>query len=390
MRLILFTYFLLYSLIGYSQSQSSSEKVIIIEAYLRTAELAFLPNKNCLTFRPELPESPMANQILNKIIDDIYEYKEYEISLSQDGYEKKVTWTIESGSGQIKLLIETESIWLGRLIYRYIKEQGRQFCYKWLELRKREILLSEYETFTYKGLEDNKLVPKEFSSRTSGSYHTSTTKEKKVYTFPFFVPQPTASLNLPANFFYYCEDSEDIDNFLRKSLNDAGYYDLAYFSKVDGKGFVITTALERFNNTNGQKIRQNIKPYNFSYIFSIQEFLKSLIYCNRGYFRVFVFMVGGELNIHSYANMNPKKQEQQHLMGQRVLPNNLKDEQYKNNSNTSSNVTLLIYEFENTEHNQKIRQIKMDVSDGNNEKAMYHLIGSDLQQKLEWNSHKKP
>lgn len=172
--------------------------------------------------------------------------------------------------------------------------------------------------------------------------------------FPWPPPSCNARFELPETPFNGLKTLGEVERKVRSALDAKGYTQHGYFS-VPG-GFALVTQLEQYNGDDGSVRNDRTrwldypKRDNFA---SVLDYLKSLVMPQKGYFRLFVFVVtnqsfgGGEKRVS-------KEQASAWLnQGFNKLPNSLAGTAFS----SDYNVTALVYEFEVPESNRKPVQI---------------------------------
>lgn len=163
--------------------------------------------------------------------------------------------------------------------------------------------------------------------------------------FPF--PPGSASANDDlTKYFQQAKTLGDIASKLEEALNAYGYYESSYFY-VNG-GFVLVTRMEQFNSDGScleSDVRWSVQPKR-QYVFSeyaLLDYLASLFYTEACYFRVFAFVVTDQV----WSPDPNRKVSQDVAMGWLSEgANRLPDILAKKEKTASTNVKVLIYEYE--------------------------------------------
>lgn len=172
--------------------------------------------------------------------------------------------------------------------------------------------------------------------------------------FPFPPPSCYSRVEIPAAAFNQVKLLGEVDNKLRSTLDSKGYNQRSYFYVPNG--FALVTQLEQYNAKDAT-IRNNAtrwldypKQESFS---GIMSYLSSFIMPNKGYFRLFVFIVTNEPFGGSKQKVTKSEASAWLNQGFNKLPNAFKNAAYTE----GYAVTVLVYEFEVPESNRKAKQV---------------------------------
>ncbi|MCB0545514.1 MAG: hypothetical protein KDC70_18450 [Saprospiraceae bacterium] len=171
--------------------------------------------------------------------------------------------------------------------------------------------------------------------------------------FPWPPPSCHTRFELPEKTGAAFKTLGDADVRLRRALDAKGYSQRSYFSVPDG--FALVTQLEQYNGEDGAVRNDRTrwldypKKENFD---GVMDYLKSLVMPQKGYFRLFVFVVtdrgfGGSAQRVSKAEATAWLSQ-----GFNKLPASLAAA----NWSTGYGITALVYEFEVPESNRKPKQ----------------------------------
>lgn len=172
--------------------------------------------------------------------------------------------------------------------------------------------------------------------------------------FPWPPPACNARFELPETPFSSLKTLGEVERKIRAALDVKGYTQHGYFS-VPG-GFALVTQLEQYNGDDGSARNDRTrwldypKRDNFA---GVLDYLKSFVMPQKGYFRLFVFVVtnrsfgGGTTRV--------SKEQAAAWLGQgfNKLPDSLAGAAFS----SGYGVTALVYEFEVPESNRKPVQI---------------------------------
>ena len=172
--------------------------------------------------------------------------------------------------------------------------------------------------------------------------------------FPFPPPSCYTRFEIPSTIFNNAKLLSDVDNKLRSNLDNKGYNQRSYFYVPNG--FALVTQLEQYNSkdatirNDGTRWLDYPKQEAFS---GIMSYISSFIMPNKGYFRLFVFIVTNEPFGGSQQKVSKSEASAWLNQGFNKLPNAIKNAPYTE----GYAVTVLVYEFEVPESNRKAKQV---------------------------------
>ena len=172
--------------------------------------------------------------------------------------------------------------------------------------------------------------------------------------FPFPPPSCYTRFEIPSTVFNNVKLLGDVDNKLRSTLDNKGYNQRSYFYVPNG--FALVTQLEQYNAKNATVRNDATRwlDYPKQEAFSgIMSYISSFIMPNKGYFRLFVFIVTNEPFGGSKQKVSKSEASAWLNQGFNKLPNVIKNAPYTE----GYAVTVLVYEFEVPESNRKAKQI---------------------------------
>ncbi len=159
--------------------------------------------------------------------------------------------------------------------------------------------------------------------------------------FQFPVPKQSADCSLKDWFKGY-QNLEQVDNRLSKALFDAGYRSKRYF-QVPG-GFAVVTRVEQYDQKSctpkSEQVRWNSKIVRED-SFSISSYVKSFLFPEVGYFRLFVFVVTNQPITSKGEAIKRETAEAWLNDGANGLPDLIKQMPFT----SSTDVFSLVYEF---------------------------------------------
>jgi hypothetical protein len=168
--------------------------------------------------------------------------------------------------------------------------------------------------------------------------------------FPWPPPSCNARFELPENSFAGFKTLGDVERKIRMALDAKGYAQRSYFSVPNG--FALVTQLEQYNGEDGSVRNDRTrwldypKKDNFN---GVMDYFKSLVMPQKGYFRLFVFVVTNQ-PFGGGAQRVSKEQATAWLgQGFNKLPRSLVAASFS----ADYDVTALVYEFEVPESNHK-------------------------------------
>lgn len=172
--------------------------------------------------------------------------------------------------------------------------------------------------------------------------------------FPFPPPSCYSRFEIPSTVFNNVKLLGDVDNKLRTAMDNKGYNQRSYFYVPNG--FALVTQLEQYN-VKDATIRNDATrwlDYPKQEAFSgIMSYISSFIMPNKGYFRLFVFIVTNEPFGGSKQKVSKSEASAWLNQGFNKLPTAIKNAPYTE----GYAVTVLVYEFEVPESNRKAKQI---------------------------------
>jgi hypothetical protein len=163
-----------------------------------------------------------------------------------------------------------------------------------------------------------------------------------------------ATFDIDKNKFIYNKTLGNVDEQLRLALDKRGYAQRSYFSVKNG--FAIMTQMEQYNQADAtsrnDRTRWLEQPArdNFS---GIMDYFTSVLMPNKGYFRLFVFVVTDNAFKSKDAHVSKNEAAAWLSQGANRLPKSLADMPYTE----GYNVSVLVYEFEVPESNRKAKQV---------------------------------
>ena len=172
--------------------------------------------------------------------------------------------------------------------------------------------------------------------------------------FPFPPPSCYTRFEIPSTAFNNAKLLGDVDAKLRTTLDNKGYNQRSYFYVPNG--FALVTQLEQYNakdatiRNDGTRWLDYPKQEAFS---GIMSYISSFIMPNKGYFRLFVFIVTNEPFGGSKQKVSKSEASAWLNQGFNKLPNAIKNAPYTE----GYAVTVLVYEFEVPESNRKAKQV---------------------------------
>jgi hypothetical protein len=179
-------------------------------------------------------------------------------------------------------------------------------------------------------------------------------RELTLPSFPWPPPQCNSQFELNSSLFSDATVLHDIDKNIRRSLNNKGYSQHAYFSVPNG--FAIVTQLEQYNGSDGTSRSDKTRWFDYptrEEFSGVVDYIKSFFFPNKGYFRLFVFIATNQP--FNSTNKRVTKTEASAWLSQgfNKLPNNIANMPFTE----GYAVTCLVYEFEVPESNRKPNQI---------------------------------
>lgn len=160
--------------------------------------------------------------------------------------------------------------------------------------------------------------------------------------------------DLPSDKFAGSKTLGKVDEKIRLALDRRGYYNRSYFSVKNG--FAVVTQMEQYNQNDGtiRNDRTRWLEYpardNFA---GVVDYLTSIVMPNKGYFRVFVFVVTNVAFTSSDQQVAKKEAAAWLSQGANRLPKDIANAAFT----SDYAVSALVYEFEVPESNRKARQV---------------------------------
>jgi len=168
--------------------------------------------------------------------------------------------------------------------------------------------------------------------------------------FPWPPPACNTRTELPKAVFKNCKVLGDVEGRLRKALEAKGYAQLSFFSVPNG--FAAVTQLEQYQGADGSVRPDRTRWLEYPAIGTftgVLDYLKALVVPQKGYFRLFVFVVTDQPFGGSETRVSKEQAAAWLNQGYNRLPNSLAALGYL----PSYDVTALVYEFEVPESNRK-------------------------------------
>lgn len=164
--------------------------------------------------------------------------------------------------------------------------------------------------------------------------------------FPWPPPQTSATQEIPDNFLR--NNSQDalqlgqVDNIIKKALDNSGYFDHSYFAVPDG--FALATRLENINLDGTPKSGDDRWAIESGSLraFSIESYLRALFTSNPGFFRIVVFIITPHPFTQTDSTVSRKEATAWINRGLNKLPHEIAIQPYTD----QYSCTALIYEFE--------------------------------------------
>ena len=145
-----------------------------------------------------------------------------------------------------------------------------------------------------------------------------------------------------------------VNDKICRALNQRGYRNRSYFSVKNG--FAIVTQMEQYNRTDatprGEDVRWLSNPARESFA-GLMDYITATIWPNKGYFRLFVFVVTDSPYRSSGERVNKKDAEAWLCKGANRLPKEIAGKLFT----ADHTVSALVYEFEVPESTLRARQI---------------------------------
>ncbi len=169
-------------------------------------------------------------------------------------------------------------------------------------------------------------------------------------TFPWPPPACNTRSELQKTVFKNCKVLGDVEGRLRKALEKKGYAQLSFFSVPNG--FAAVTQLEQYNGADGSVRNDRTRWLDYPALGSftgVLDYLKALVVPQKGYFRLYVFVVTDQPFGGSETRVSKEQAAAWLNQGFNRLPNSLAAMPFT----TAYDVTALVYEFEVPESNRK-------------------------------------
>ncbi len=170
--------------------------------------------------------------------------------------------------------------------------------------------------------------------------------------FPYPPPDCNSEFMIPGEAFSECKNLGEVAQKITSALN-AEKYPYRYLSFPNG--YVIVTQMEQYNDDGtiieDSETRWVDYPKQEAFSWSI-DYFSSLIFPNKGYLRVFVFIVTSE-NYGYEGQASKSEASSWHNQGVNKLPHQIEELPY---SDEIYDINLLTYEFEVPESNHKAKQ----------------------------------
>jgi hypothetical protein len=145
-----------------------------------------------------------------------------------------------------------------------------------------------------------------------------------------------------------------VDEQLQKGLTAKGFAERRYFSVKNG--YAIVTQMEQYNKKDASSRNDHTRWLDYparSKFSGVMDYLTSVILPNKGYFRLFVFVVTNEAFKSTDAKVSKKEAAAWLSQGANRLPKLLAEMPYTE----GYAVNVLVYEFEVPESNRAAKQV---------------------------------
>jgi hypothetical protein len=159
---------------------------------------------------------------------------------------------------------------------------------------------------------------------------------------------------LPKNLFVNKKTLGQVDEQLQKGLTAKGFAERRYFSVKNG--YAIVTQMEQYNKKDASSRNDRTRWLDYparSKFSGVMDYLTSVILPNKGYFRLFVFVVTNEAFKSTDAQVSKKEAAAWLNQGANRLPTLLAEMPYTE----GYAVNVLVYEFEVPESNRAAKQV---------------------------------
>ncbi|MBL7796567.1 MAG: hypothetical protein JNJ90_08705 [Saprospiraceae bacterium] len=168
--------------------------------------------------------------------------------------------------------------------------------------------------------------------------------------FPWPPPACNTRTILPKTVFKNCKVLGDVEGRLGTALEAKGFTQRSFFSVPNG--FAAVTQLEQYNGADGSVRNDRTRWLDYPAIGSftgVLDYLKALVVPQKGYFRMFVFVVTDAPFGGSEKRVSKEQAAAWLNQGYNRLPNSLAAMKFT----SAYDVTALVYEFEVPESNRK-------------------------------------
>ncbi len=171
--------------------------------------------------------------------------------------------------------------------------------------------------------------------------------------FPWPPPSCNAKFELPETSLAGQKTLGDVERKIRMALDAKGYAQRSYFSVPNG--FALVTQLEQYNGEDGSVRNDRTRWLDYPQkdnFDGVMDYLKSIVMPQKGYFRLFVFVVTN----HAFGGSTQRVSKEQATawlnQGFNKLPRSLAAAPFS----AEYDVTALVYEFVVPESNRKPEQ----------------------------------
>ncbi len=168
--------------------------------------------------------------------------------------------------------------------------------------------------------------------------------------FPWPPPSCNARFEMPESTFSGCKTLGEVERKLRTALDAKGYAQRSYFSAPNG--FALVTQLEQYNAADGSVRNDRTRWLDYpakDNFAGLLDYLTSFVMPQKGYFRLFVFIVTNQPFGGSAQRVSKDQATAWLSQGFNKLPRPLAAAPFS----TGYDVTALVYEFEVPESNRK-------------------------------------
>lgn len=178
-------------------------------------------------------------------------------------------------------------------------------------------------------------------------------KELTLPSFPWPPPSCNARFEIPETTFAGFKTLGDVERKIRMALDAKGYAQRSYFSVPNG--FALVTQLEQYNGEDGSVRNDRTRWLDYpkkDNFLGVMDYLKSIVMPQKGYFRLFVFVVTNQSFGGSTQRVSKEQATAWLNQGFNKLPRSLAAMPFS----TQYDVTALVYEFVVPESNRKPEQ----------------------------------